>query len=95
MPAAMLINCQTELWLQTMRALRWTVSTDPDLRFGATGTRGGPGRPLRWGHHWLEKLEEHCGTENQLRCKAVTRERAMLLRAFLEHGTLHGGPPPS
>ena len=90
MPAAMLINVQTELWLQTMRALRWTVSIDPNLRFGATGTRSGPGRPFRWGHQWLENLEEVSGTENQCRCKALTRERAMLLQAFLEHGRIHG-----
>ena len=86
MPAAMLVNVQTELWLETMRALRWTVSSHPSIQALGTGTRSGPGKPLRWSERWLDKLQQKLGTENPERNKALTKQRAM----FVEHGLLHG-----
>ena len=86
----MLLDVQDEMRLRTMRALRWTVGTDPELRFGATGTRSGPGRPIRWADQWLNKLEEHLGTSNLGRAKALTRQRAMMVETILVYGRLHG-----
>ena len=82
MPASMLLDCQDSMWLQTIRALRWTVGTDPALRFGATGTRSGPGRPIRWADQWLDKLQENLGTDNPARNKALTRQRATLVQTI-------------
>ena len=90
MPAALLLEVQCDLWLQTMRALRWTVSRDPSAFLGATGTRSGPGRPLRWSEDWLAKIDDHLGLENGSRNKGLTRERAALVRTFMQYGTLHG-----
>ena len=90
MPASLLLEVQCDIWMETMRALRWTVSRDPSAFFGATGTRAGPGRPLRWGERWLAKIDEALGLENTARNKGITRERAALLRTFLQYGTLHG-----
>jgi len=76
MPASVLLKAQTDLWLQTMRALRWTVSSDPMLLSGATGTRSGPGQPIRWSSKWLSWLQEEHGTQNAFRSKTVTERRA-------------------
>ena len=90
MPASLLLEVQCDVWMESMRALRWTVSRDPSWFFGATGTRAGPGRPIRWAENWLRKVDELFGLTNATRDKGLTRQRASLVQAFLERGTLHG-----
>ena len=89
-PASLLLDVQTDLWVETMRALRWTVSTHPSLRGGGTGTRSGPGKPIRWAEHWVDALHAAFGLENPTRDKALSRQRAQLVQAMLENGRLHG-----
>ena len=90
MPAAVLLSVQDDLWVQTMRALSWTPSRDAFLLAGATNTRGGAGKPIRWSENWLKALDAALGLENAVRNKAITRQRASLVRVVLEKGKLHG-----
>ena len=57
---------------------------------GATGTRTGPGKPIRWGERWVDILVEASGIENPLRDKEATRERTSHLETMMQHGRLHG-----
>ena len=80
-PSAMVFAVQDDLWMDTVRFL---------YAAGSTGTRTGPGKPIRWGERWVGLLEESCGIENPLRDKGLTRERTSLLETMMQHGRLHG-----
>ena len=89
-PASLLLGVQTDLWLETMRALRWTVSSSPSLGLLGTGTRSGLGKPIRWSERWLDALDTALGLDNAGRDAALTRQRAHLIETVLEKGKLHG-----
>ena len=75
-PASLLLGVQTDLWLETMRALRWTVSSSPSLGILGTGTRSRLGKPMRWPERWLDALDTALGLDNAGRVAALTRGRA-------------------
>ena len=79
-PASLLLNVQTDMWLQTLRALHWTPSRDVSLLSGATGTRSGRGKPIRWAEQWVERLRETWGIDNPERDKVRTKQRAEWVR---------------
>ena len=81
MPANVLVWTQDDLWLQALRALHPSATT---------GTRSGPGKPLRWSESWVASIRETLGLENAERDKMKTRERAMLVQIVLQYGRLHG-----
>ena len=81
MPANVLVWTQDDLWLQALRALHPSATT---------GTRSGPGKPLRWSENWVASIRETLGLENAERDKMKTRERAMLVQIVLQYGRLHG-----
>ena len=92
-PAFLLLSVQDDLWLQTIRALQLAAFTDESVRAGRTRTRAGRGKPVRWGHFWIDAVEEAFGWENLTRDRGDTRVRANAIYAFLEHGRLHGDAP--
>ena len=57
---------------------------------GATGTRAGRGKPLRWAEGWVVALRDIMGIDNVCKRKKDTRERTMLVQTLLEGGRLHG-----
>ena len=91
-PVARLLNVQSDLWLDTMRALRWTVSSSSFAGMLGPGTRSGPGKPIRWSEQWLDAVESALGLDNEERYAAVTRERAQMVQGILERARLHGVP---
>ena len=76
----MLLREQDDVWLQTMRALHWQPSRDGALLSGATGTRAGPGNPIRWSQSWVGRLKNARGVENMERNKRLTKTRAAFVR---------------
>ena len=89
-PAAALLEVQDDVWLQTIRALTSGDVSPSSLVGGRTGTRSGPGKPIRWSESWVKVLEDTSGIANPLRDKGVTRERAQMVEAILHYGRLHG-----
>jgi len=89
-PAAALLEVQDDVWLQTIRALTSGDVSPSSLVGGRTGTRSGPGKPIRWSESWVKVLEDTSGIANPLRDKGVTRERAQMVEAILQYGRLHG-----
>ena len=89
-PAALLLNVQSDLWLDTMRALRWTVNSSSFSGMLGTGTRSGPGKPIRWSEQWLHAVEAALGLDNEDRNSGTTRQRAQLVQCILEKAKLHG-----
>ena len=80
-PGAIVLGVQEDLWLDTLRFLHAA---------GGTGTRTGPGKPIRWGERWIQLLVENGGVDNPDRDKALTRERATILETILVHGRWQG-----
>ena len=87
-PASILLASQDDLWLATMRALSWTQGRDPTLRAGATCTRAGAGKPIRWGTMWVDALKEEFGLENPTRDPELTRQKAMMVQTMMAQGML-------
>ena len=82
LPAAILLTVQDDLWMQISRGLNWTPSRDASLRSGATRTRSGPGKPIRWAELWLEALQTEQGWDNANRSRKLTKQRADFLRNY-------------
>ena len=89
-PGGKLLTVQDELWIQTVRALHWTPSRDASLGSGATGTRLGRGRPIRWVGAWLDILRQSHDLENPDRDKALSRQRAGVVATILQYGKWEG-----
>ena len=89
-PAAMLLETQDAVWLQTIRFLNCGDASSSSLSGGRTGTRSGPGKPIRWAQSWLKAVEDASGITSTLRDKALTRERAQMVETMMQYGRLHG-----
>jgi len=81
-PASMLEREQGETWLVASRAQR----TGGALRARGTGTRGGGGKPHRWGENWVDQLKDKLGIENPDREKRLSWQRACFVESFLKLG---------
>ena len=75
-PAALLLTVQDDLWVQTVRALNMTAMNFDGFLAGATRTRVGAGRPIRWAETWLSALQSELGLDNRTRQKKLTKTRA-------------------
>ena len=71
--------------LETCRYLVGHSGTSRTLKSGETGTRSGPGFPMRWASGWVAKIgEREGGWENARKDKGVSKERALfLIRHFM------------
>ena len=85
-PAALLLSCQDPLWLQTLRALAGSFERFGSIDAGATRTRGGPGKPIRYLGPWHAALD----FRNPARDKAQTRATALKLWTACWHGRFQG-----
>ena len=79
-PASFLITVQDDLWIQTVRALNMRAMSFEGFLAGATSTRSGPGKPIRWADGWLSALEAEWGVDNLTRQKNLTKQRAEYVR---------------
>ena len=76
--------------VQTLRALNARTVNFCNIVAGRTGSRAGPGKPIRWSESWVQALQEAAGIENPTRDHGMTRERAQIVATMLEYGRLHG-----
>ena len=73
-----------------MRALQPRAQQFMDLFAGQTGSRSGPGYPIRWGERWIALVEQRLGLGNAQKDKGLTRQRAALIDTCMEHGRFEG-----
>ena len=73
------LNVQDELWLRTIRCLIGSFGNTRSSEAGATGTRAGPGFPLRFLGSWYESLRNSECFLNPNRSKHASKEHASLL----------------
>jgi len=82
--AARLIEDQTPQWIEACRAICGGA-------VGETGTRAGPGHPIRYLGVWFHAIEFEA-FHNPKKDKAVSRERSLMLEAVISQGRLYGQP---
>ena len=70
---------QDGLWLRTIRYLVSNTSNLAIVDAGRTGTRSGPGPPIRFLDCWFEPLFEQGCFVNPMRCKRTSKEYAQRL----------------
>lgn len=85
-PAFSLLCCQDDEWLRHVRALSGSVSSFGTVEAGSLGLRGGPGKPIRWGQGWLERISP----ENPIKDKEITAGNVMKLAAMVQYGKWQG-----
>ena len=85
-PSFHLIQSQDDTWLETCRYLANRFSSTRTATAGETGTRSGPGHPLRWGGVWLASVSEHFGGwGNEAKDRAVTKAKASFVVQHFMH----------
>ena len=85
-PAGQLLRCQDPEWLQLRRALSGSLRTSGSIDAGITGTRAGPGKPIRYLGTWYQTLS----FDNPCKDISQSRETSMLLWTAARHGKLFG-----
>ena len=84
-PAALLLACQDPFWLQTLRALYGSFGHFGSLDVGRTGTRAGPGKPIRYLGPWFHLID----FENEARDRSKSRGTAQIVWTAGLHGQLY------
>ena len=85
LPACVLLSVQDDLWLQICRGVAGSSNRDATLQAGATRTRTGAGKPIRWGETWIESLRSEHGVDNEARSKRMTKKRAEFVNSNFLH----------
>ena len=85
-PAYALLQCQDDDWLRHARALSGRSLVHGTVDSGFLGLRGGPGKPIRWGQGWLERINPN----NNAKDPTISRENFTKVLTMVQHGRWHG-----